>query len=113
MGSVSLSIHHTPLTGRLEEAQALAEQSLAHARVHQERDQAYVLCLRGEIAAHLEPPEHERAEAHYQQVLAEALGMRPLQAHTKLDTVIKLYRTMEMSFWLLEAEAALAQGDAP
>jgi hypothetical protein len=39
--------------------------------------------------------------------------MRPLQAHTELDTAIKLYRTMEMSFWLLQAEAALAQWDAP
>jgi uncharacterized protein HemY len=60
--------------------------------------------------------------------LAEELGMRPLQAHchrglgtlyaatgqhelarTALTTAIDLYRAMEMTFWLPQAEAALAQ----
>ena len=60
--------------------------------------------------------------------LAAALGMRPLQtrchrgldtlyattgqrerARTALSTVINLYRAMEMTFWLPEAEAGLAQ----
>jgi Flp pilus assembly protein TadD len=31
------------------------------------------------------------------------------QAHTELSTAIELYRAMEMTFWLLQAEAALAQ----
>jgi hypothetical protein len=31
------------------------------------------------------------------------------QARTELSAAIKLYRTMEMTFWLLQAEAALAQ----
>jgi hypothetical protein len=31
------------------------------------------------------------------------------QAHTELSTAIDLYRSMEMTFWLPEAEAALAQ----
>jgi hypothetical protein len=31
------------------------------------------------------------------------------QARTALATAIELYRTMEMTFWLPQAEAALAQ----
>ena len=76
------------------------------------------------------PPEVAPAEAHYQQALAlaEELGMRPLvahchhglgrlysqtsrsaQAHTTLATAIDLYRAMDMTFWLPQDEAALAQ----
>ena len=76
------------------------------------------------------PPDVVQAEAHYQQALAlaEELGMRPLQAHchhglgtlyarsgqreqarTALSTAIELYRAMEMTLWLPQAEAALAQ----
>jgi tetratricopeptide (TPR) repeat protein len=116
--------------GRLEEAHPLAERALALTRAHQERgSQAYALSLLGEIAAHRAPPDVDEAEAHYRQALAlaEALGMRPLQAHchhglgtlyaatgqreqarTELATAIDLYRAMEMTFWLPQAEAALA-----
>jgi regulator of sirC expression with transglutaminase-like and TPR domain len=73
------------------------------------------------------------ATGHYRQALtlAEELGMRPLQAHchrglgmlytaagqreqarSDLSTAIALYRTMEMTFWLPQTEAALAQVDA-
>jgi tetratricopeptide (TPR) repeat protein len=119
------------LAGRLEEAHALAERALAHANEYGERGhQAYALRLLGDIAARRNPPEREPAEASYQQALAlaEALGMRPLAGHchrglgtlyakmdqreparTELSTAIKLYRTMEMTFWLPQAEAALAQ----
>ena len=119
------------LAGRLEEAHALAERALALARAHQERGhQAYALRLLGDIAARREPPEVEQAEAHYRQALAlaEELGMRPLQAHchlglgtlyatigqreqarAELSTAIELYRAMDMTFWLPQAEAALAQ----
>jgi tetratricopeptide (TPR) repeat protein len=119
------------LAGRLEEAHALAEQALELAREHQERGhQAYALCLLGEIAVQREPPERDQAEPHYRQALAlaEELGMRPLQAHchrslgtlyakmdqrapahAKLSAAIDLYRVMEMTFWLPQAEAALAQ----
>src|SRR5262249_4772927 len=72
------------LAGRLEEAHALAEDALAHARAHQERGhQAYALRLLGDIAMHRNPAESALAEAHYRQALtlAEELGMRPLQAH--------------------------------
>jgi tetratricopeptide (TPR) repeat protein len=119
------------LTGRLEESHVLAERALGLARAHQERGrQAYALYLLGDIAARHEPPESEPAEAHYHQALALAdeLGMRPLQAHchhglgtlyvktgqpeqarTALPTALELYRDMDMTFWLPQAEAALAQ----
>jgi tetratricopeptide (TPR) repeat protein len=119
------------LAGRIAEAHALAERALALAREHQERGtQAYALRLLGAIAARGEPPDIQPAEVHYHQALAlaEELGMRPLQAHchrglgtlytttgqreqarAELSTAIALYRAMEMTFWLPEAEAALAQ----
>jgi hypothetical protein len=70
------------------------------------------------------------AEASYRPALAlaEELGMRPLQAHghrglgtlyakigwrelarAELSAAIELYRAMDMTFWLPQAEAALAQ----
>jgi class 3 adenylate cyclase/tetratricopeptide (TPR) repeat protein len=115
----------------LGEAQAFAVRALELARTHQAQGhQAYALHLLGEIAAHREPPEAEPAETHYHQALAlaEALGMCPLAAHchhglgrlysqtgqreqarTALTTAIEMYRTMDMMFWLPQAEAALAQ----
>ena len=80
------------------------------------------------------PPESEPAVAHYHQalVLADALGMRPLQAHchrglgmlyaatgqrepahTELSTAMEMYRAMDMIFWQPETEAALAQVEEP
>jgi tetratricopeptide (TPR) repeat protein len=115
----------------LEEAQALAERTLALARQHQERGhEAYALRLLGDMAARRKPPESEPTVARYRQALAFAdeLGMRPLQAHchrglgtlyarigpreqarAALATAVNLYRTMEMTLWLPETEAALAQ----
>ena len=122
------------MAGHLEEAQTLANQALTHARVHQEHGhQAYALRLLGAIGAQREPPEIEQAEAYYQQALAlaEELGMRPLQAHchrglgtlyatagqreqahTALSTASEMYTSMEMTLWLPETEATLAQVDA-
>jgi DNA-binding winged helix-turn-helix (wHTH) protein/tetratricopeptide (TPR) repeat protein len=119
------------LAGRLEEAHALAARTLALARAHQERgNEAYTLRLLGEIAAHRAPPDVAEAAAHYRQALAlaEELGMRPLQAHchlglgvlyqrvgkreparAALSTAIEFLRAMEMTFWLPQAEAALAK----
>jgi tetratricopeptide (TPR) repeat protein len=119
------------LAGRLEEGHALAERALAFARAHQERGhEAYALRLLGEIAAQRDPLEVEPAEDHYRQAmtLAEKLGMRPLAAHchfglgklylkmgqqeqacAELSAAIKLYGAMEMTFWLPQAEAALAE----
>ncbi|HLB78545.1 MAG TPA: hypothetical protein VJO72_16060, partial [Candidatus Dormibacteraeota bacterium] len=81
----SLSLGEAQMrAGRLAEAYTLAAHTLAHAREHKERgNEAYALRLLGEIAAQRDPLESAPAEAHYQQAcaLAEALGMRPLQAH--------------------------------
>ena len=79
---------------------------------------------------HREPPDIAQAAAHYRQALAlaEEIGMRPLQAHchhglgtlyattgqreqarTALSTAIEMYTSMDMTFWLPQTEAALAQ----
>ncbi|HSF32470.1 MAG TPA: AAA family ATPase, partial [Candidatus Tectomicrobia bacterium] len=119
------------MAGRLEEAQALAEDTLTLAREHQQQGiQAYALRLLGDIAAHRAPPAVDQAAARYRQALAlaEELSMRPLQAHCRhglgtlyatvgqreqaaaaLNTAIEMYRAMDMTFWLPQAEAALAQ----
>ena len=83
----------------------------------------------GDIAVRRNPPDSEPAAAHYRQALAlaEELGMRPLQAHchlglgtlyvqtgrpeparVALTTAIGLYHAMDMTFWLPQAESALA-----
>ena len=118
--------------GRLDEALALAVRGLEFCRTHaQQGEQAWALRLLGEIHAHRHPPEAELAEAAYREALAlaEALGMRPLQgahchrglgtlyattgqreqARAALSAAIDLYRAMEMTFWLPQAQAALAQ----
>src|SRR5713226_4581994 len=73
--------------GRLDEALAVALRGLEFCRAHaQQGEQAWALRLLGEIHAHRQPPETELAEAAYREALAlaEALGMRPLQAHCHL-----------------------------
>jgi tetratricopeptide (TPR) repeat protein len=117
--------------GRLDEALTVAGRGLEFCRAHaQQGEQAWALRLLGEIYAHRQPPAVEPAEASYREALALALelGMRPLQAHchrglgtlyakidqqekarTELSTAIEMYRTMDMTFWLPQAEAALAQ----
>ena len=119
------------LAGRGEEAWQHARQALDLARQHKERaNEALALHQLGVVHAHADPPDAAQAEAHYQQALAlaEALGMRPLVAHchlglgrlycqtgrreqarAALSTAIDLYRAMDMTFWLPQAEAALAQ----
>jgi len=119
------------LAGRMEEAMTQALRALELSCAHQERGhEAWVHRLLGDLHAHREPPAVEQAEASYQQalVLADALGMRTLQAHchcglgllytqlgrpeqarAELAVAIELYRAMEMTFWLPRAETALAQ----
>ena len=121
------------LAGCMQEAVQLAGRALDLARAHKERGhEAWALRLLGEIATHQDLPEIEPAEHHYGQalVLAEELGMRPLVAHchlglgtlhsrigrvdqarTDLAAAIALYRAMDMTFWLPQAEAALAQAE--
>ncbi len=119
------------LAERREEAIQFAGRALALSSERNLRgQQAWVLRLLGEIGAQRNPPEVEQAEAHYRQALAlaEELGMRPLVAHchlglgtlyatighqeqarVELYAAIELYRAMDMTFWLPQAEAALAQ----
>jgi len=119
------------LAGRGDEAGQHARQALDLARQQKARgDEARALHQLGVVQAHANPPDVAQAQAHYQQVLAlaEELGMRPLQAHchlglgtlyaqsgqreqtrAELTAAIDLYRDMEMTFWLPQAEAALAQ----
>jgi tetratricopeptide (TPR) repeat protein len=119
------------LAGRLEEARPLAQQALALARTHKEGGhEACALRLLGEIVVHRDPLEIKQAERYYQEALtlAEALEMRPLQAHChrglgtlyattgqreqahiELAMAIERYQSMDMTFWLPQTEAALAQ----
>jgi tetratricopeptide (TPR) repeat protein len=119
------------LVGEMEEADRLAQRGLANARDRKMRgEEARALWLLGEIAVRRDPPDVVQAEAHYQQALAlaEELGMRPLVAHchhglgrlyhqtgraesarVALSAAIDLYRAMDMTLWLSQAEATLAR----
>ena len=119
------------LGGHSAEAWQHARQALDPARQQKDRgEEARALHQLGVVQAHADPPDAEQAEAHYRQALALAaeLGMRPLQAHchcglgtlyaktgrqeqarAALSTAIEMYRAMDMTFWLPQAEAALAQ----
>jgi tetratricopeptide (TPR) repeat protein len=119
------------LEGRDEEAWQHACQALDLARQFKDRGrEALALHQLGTVYAHADPPDVALAEAHYRQALAlaEELGMRPLQAHcylglgrlyhqtgqreqarAALSTATDLYRALDMTFWLPQAEAALAQ----
>ena len=119
------------LAGRVDEAMQHARQALALARQCGERGfEAEALYRLGDVYAQTDPQEMVQSEVWYREALtlAEALGMRPLQAHchhglgtlyaksgqqeqahTELSTAIELYRAMDMTFWLPQAEAALAQ----
>jgi tetratricopeptide (TPR) repeat protein len=122
------------LAGHGDEAWQHACQALDLARQYRERArEALALHQLGVVHAHAALPDAEQAEAHYQQALAlaEELGMRPLQAHchhglgtlyaktgpreqsrAELSAAITLYHAMDMTFWLPQAEAVLAQVNA-
>src|SRR4029453_2549359 len=93
-------------------------------------NEALALHQLGVVQAHADPPNVAQAEAHHQQALTlpEEPGMRPLQAHcprsfgtlyaatgqreqarAALSAAIEMYRAMDMTFWLPQTEAALAQ----
>jgi tetratricopeptide (TPR) repeat protein len=118
------------LAGRGEEAWQHARQELDLALQRKQRGhEALALHQLGVLHAHADVPDAAQAEAHYQQALAlaEELGMRPLVAHCHLSlgrlyhqtgrreaaraavsTALELYRAMDMTFWLPQAEAVLA-----
>ena len=109
------------------------------------RLQAFRLPTRGEVVRQGMLPDVDHAATHHRQALADALGLRPLQAHCHRDlgllyaatgqreqarialsTARAMYQSMEMgsqehsasgarpwnpemTFWLPETEAVLAQ----
>jgi tetratricopeptide (TPR) repeat protein len=121
------------LAGFHEEACQHAHQALDLARQQKVRgEEAQALHQLGAVHAHTDPPAVVPAVAYYEQALARAeeLGMRPLQAHchlglgtlyattgqrqqarAELSKAIDMYRAMDMTLWLPQAEVALAQID--
>jgi tetratricopeptide (TPR) repeat protein len=119
------------LSGRFQDALVYAQRALTLARERGERGyEAWALRLLGEIASHPDPPDAERAEDHYQQALALAkeLGMHPLlaqchlglgglyrragkrqQAQKHLQAATKMFRDMDMQFWLDKAELEMKE----
>src|SRR5262249_49683061 len=119
------------LAGRGEEAWQHACQALALARQQKARwQEAHALYQLGVLHTHAAPPHAAQAKTYYQPALALAdeLGMRPLQAHChrglgtlyaatgqreqarmELSTAMELYRVMDMTFWLPQTKAVLAQ----
>jgi class 3 adenylate cyclase len=117
------------LAGRTQEAIGQAEKALELAGERNEPGhRAYAFHLLAEIASYPEECELEKAEDYYHQAmdLADKLGMRPLLAHCHLGvgklnrrrgkpekarehltTAIKMYREMDMRFWLEKAEAEM------
>jgi hypothetical protein len=86
--------------------------------------------LRGDLAIHPDEFDADSGESHYRQALtlAEPRGMRPLIAHCHLGlsklyqrtgkceqarehlaTATKMYRDMEMLYWLEQAKAETRQ----
>jgi tetratricopeptide (TPR) repeat protein len=119
------------LDGRLADATRIAQDELAAARQRGERGvEGQLLRLLGDIAAHPDRLEVDVAEAQYRQALAlaEALSLRPLAAHCHrglgalyrragkrerarehLTTATAMYREMDMTYWLEQAETALKE----
>jgi class 3 adenylate cyclase/tetratricopeptide (TPR) repeat protein len=120
--------------GNREGALSVAREALTFARHRKERGhEAWALRLLGEIHAHCDPVETELAEGRYREslALAEALSMRPLVAHCHLGlgqlyrrtanrqqaqehlaTAVKMYREMDMTFWLEKAGAEVRDRSA-
>jgi tetratricopeptide (TPR) repeat protein len=117
------------LAGRADDAIGAGSRALELSRKHGERgNEAWVLRLLGEIAAHANPPDEESGVGHYRAALGSAteLGMRPLVAHCHLGlgklyrrtgdpgkaqehlmSAASMYRDMGMPYWLDKAGTAL------
>jgi tetratricopeptide (TPR) repeat protein len=111
--------------GRLDDARRLVGRAVEFSG-GQQATMAYALHLLGDIATHTDNFDAETGEAHYRQALAfaEPRSMRPLVAHCHLGlsklyqrtgrqkqarehltTATAMYREMDMSFYLQQAEA--------
>jgi tetratricopeptide (TPR) repeat protein len=117
------------LLDRPDEARAVGQRAV-ELLPSQPAGAAHALHLLGDIEAHSDPPDAERAETYYRKALAlaEPRGMRPLVAHCHLGlgklarragkhqqasqhltTATTMYREMGMRFWLEQAEMATAE----
>jgi DNA-binding NtrC family response regulator/tetratricopeptide (TPR) repeat protein len=113
------------LLGSPDEAERLGECARRFSQKHPGFD-AHALHLLGDIATHPDRLHAESGEAHYRKALAlaEPRGMRPLVAHCHLglgklyarsgreehaeehfSTAAKMYREMNMGFWLEKMKA--------
>ena len=111
--------------GRLDEALRLAGRA-ADVATDRSAIVPRVLHLLGDIASQPDAFDADRAERHYREALAlaETRGMRPQMAHCHLglgalhrrtrehqraaehlETAVTMYRDMDMSFWLEQAQA--------
>jgi predicted protein tyrosine phosphatase len=110
--------------GKLDEARRLGDRAVESCP-HHPGFAAHALHLLGDIATHPDRFDAERGEAHYRQALAlaEPRAMRPLVAHCHLGlgrlagrtgkreqaqehltTATTMYREMDMTYWLKQAE---------
>jgi tetratricopeptide (TPR) repeat protein len=115
--------------GQLDEARSLGDRAVECSPGHNGLV-AHALHLLGDIASHPDRFDAESGEAHYRQALAlaEPRGMRPLVAHChlglgklymhtdkreqareQLTTAARMYREMDMRFWLEQADAELRE----
>ena len=111
------------LLGRLDEARRLGQRAIDSSPGHA-GFAAHAEHLLGDVAAHPDGLDPERAETHYRRslALAEPRQMRPLIAHCHLglgrlhrrtrgpaeehlSAARAMYREMDMGFWLAQAEA--------
>jgi tetratricopeptide (TPR) repeat protein len=111
----------------LDEARRLGDRAVEYLP-SQPGSAAHALHLLGDIATHPDRFDPESGEAHYRQALAlaEPRGMRPLVAHCHLGlgrlsrrtgereqarehltTATTMYREMEMTYWLEQAETIM------
>jgi tetratricopeptide (TPR) repeat protein len=116
--------------GRIDEARRLADRAIAFSPRHP-GFAAHAYALLGVVASHPDRFNAVSAEAHYRRALAlaEPRGMRPLVAHChlglgtlyrrtrqcdpareRLTTAEKLYREMDMRFWLEKVQAVSRAG---
>ena len=115
--------------GRFDDAQRLGNRAV-ECLPPQTGLAAHTFHLLGDIASHPDGFDAENAEAHYARALAlaEPRGMRPLvarchlgrgtlyrkvgrhqEARAALSWSVEMFRDMDMTFWLSQAEAEVAK----
>jgi tetratricopeptide (TPR) repeat protein len=119
------------LKGQIEKAMRTAEEALRLCRQNGERGfEAWALYYMAKIQSEYGLEQLHQSIDSYRQAIEQAmeLGMRPLLAHchmglgqlylkrgpseearSELAAAIDLYRSMDMSFWLPQAESAIAE----